>query len=90
MGNSIYFRCQNAEICDHQQCHETAVVVRALYRYEPLEKGDLGFDVGEEMEVCRLCLKSGKSWWLARSKLNGKIGYIPRNFVADINSLEAR
>lgn len=89
MGNYVCFRIENEQSYDHRQCYEKAVV-RALYSYVPLVRGDLGFEVNEEMEVNKWYLKSSRNWWLARSKLNGKEGYIPRNFVVDIDSLDAQ
>ncbi|XP_063157031.1 tyrosine-protein kinase Blk [Candoia aspera] len=45
---------------------------------------DLPLTVGEKFEV----FFSNGDWWLAKSLTTGKMGYIPSNFVAYINSLE--
>ena len=30
-----------------------------------------------------------KDWWFAKSKLSGEEGYIPNNYVAEVNTLDA-
>ncbi|NXH47301.1 HCK kinase, partial [Dicaeum eximium] len=59
-------------------------VVLALYDYEAMNAGDLSFQKGERMKVLE---KSGE-WWQARSLVTGYEGFIPSNYVAQVNSLE--
>jgi hypothetical protein len=51
--------------------------VRALYRYQPTEAGDLQFEEGDIIEVIQDY--TGKDWWLGQ--LRGTTGFFPRNFV---------
>uniref|UniRef100_A0A8C5P8G1 Tyrosine-protein kinase n=1 Tax=Leptobrachium leishanense TaxID=445787 RepID=A0A8C5P8G1_9ANUR len=62
--------------------HDKQVV--ALYSYEPMHDGDLGFEVGEKMHV----LESNGEWWKAQSLRTGNVGLVPYNFVATVNGLE--
>nr|XP_056709381.1 tyrosine-protein kinase Blk [Euleptes europaea] len=59
-------------------------LVIALYDFASSSDRDLALTVGEKFEV--LC--SEGDWWLAKSRTTGKKGYIPRNFVASVDSLE--
>lgn len=56
------------------------------YRYDARTAEDLTFDKGE-----RLVVLGGMDgdWWLARSTTTGREGYIPKNYVAAIESYEA-
>lgn len=58
----------------------------ALYDYEARTDEDLTFKKGEHLEI--LSDNCG-DWWFAKSKLTGKEGYIPSNYVARIKSIEA-
>ncbi|XP_036607270.1 tyrosine-protein kinase HCK isoform X2 [Trichosurus vulpecula] len=60
------------------------ITVVALYDYEAIHSEDLSFRKGDQMVVLE---KSGE-WWKARSLATRKEGYIPSNYVAQINSLE--
>uniref|UniRef100_A0A803YCT4 Tyrosine-protein kinase n=5 Tax=Meleagris gallopavo TaxID=9103 RepID=A0A803YCT4_MELGA len=60
-------------------------VVLALYDYEAMHSGDLSFQKGEQLQV----LEQLGEWWQARSLVTGRKGFIPSNFVARANSLEA-
>ncbi|XP_027723526.1 tyrosine-protein kinase HCK isoform X2 [Vombatus ursinus] len=62
----------------------TDITVVALYDYEAIHREDLSFRKGDQMVVLE---KSGE-WWKARSLATRKEGYIPSNYVAQINSLE--
>jgi len=55
--------------------------------YSPRSNDDLGFKKGDLLYIMDA---SDENWWFARSKDTGKKGYIPSNFVADYNSLEAK
>ncbi|XP_072170471.1 tyrosine-protein kinase Src42A-like [Diadema setosum] len=57
----------------------------ALFDYEARTQDDLGFKKGEELEV----QNDSGDWWLARSRLTGREGYIPCNYVAKVQSLES-
>lgn len=69
--------------------NQVTVIVRALYNYIPRTSDDLPFELGEELDVDKKYTTSGRDWWFARSRRTGRTGYIPRNYVADITSLEA-
>lgn len=58
----------------------------ALYDYDNRDKDDLSFQKGELLEILD---DTQGDWWLAVSKLTRKQGYIPSNFVARYNSIEA-
>ena len=57
----------------------------AKYDYESRTDDDLGFKKGDLMYI----INTEHDWWFARSKENGKEGYIPRNYIAEYNSLYA-
>ncbi|NXG65791.1 HCK kinase, partial [Hemiprocne comata] len=59
-------------------------VVLALYDYEALHTGDLSFQKGEKLRV----LEELGEWWRARSLVTGHEGFIPSNYVAQVDSLE--
>ncbi|KAG8524136.1 Tyrosine-protein kinase HCK [Galemys pyrenaicus] len=63
-------------------CSEDIVV--ALYDYEAIHHEDLSFQKGDQMVV----LEESGEWWKARSLATRKVGYIPSNYVARVNSLE--
>ncbi|KAG5838563.1 tyrosine-protein kinase HCK [Anguilla anguilla] len=58
-------------------------IVIALYDYEAMHEGDLGFKKGDRLKV----LQESGEWWNAVSISTGKEGYIPSNYVAK-DSLE--
>ena len=57
----------------------------ALFDYEARTQDDLGFKKGEELDV----QNDSGDWWLARSRVTGREGYIPCNYVAKVQSLES-
>lgn len=63
----------------------TMKTVWTLYDFEPREHDDLGFREGEILEILEAQGNDCKTddWLLARSKKNGKVGYIPKNYVID-------
>ncbi|EDV23404.1 uncharacterized protein TRIADDRAFT_57998 [Trichoplax adhaerens] len=69
---------------------EPKTIVIALYDYEARTKDDLSFKAGDQMEVATKTAQSNQDWWSARSIRTKNIGFIPRNFVAEITSLEAK
>ncbi|XP_028904510.1 tyrosine-protein kinase HCK [Ornithorhynchus anatinus] len=62
-----------------------AEVVLALYDYEAVHDGDLSFRKGDQM----LVLEESGEWWRARLLSSRAEGYIPSNYVAQVNSLES-
>uniref|UniRef100_A0A3Q2CUL2 SH3 domain-containing protein n=1 Tax=Cyprinodon variegatus TaxID=28743 RepID=A0A3Q2CUL2_CYPVA len=50
----------------------------ALYDYEGIHEGDLGFKKGEKLRI----LEESGEWWRAMLISTGKEGYIPSNYVA--------
>ncbi|KAM4700225.1 tyrosine-protein kinase Lck [Discoglossus pictus] len=63
--------------------HDNQMV--ALYNYEPVHDGDLGFEVGEKLHI----LEQAGEWWKAQSLRTGQVGYVPYNFVASVHGLES-
>lgn len=65
-------------------------MVRGLYNYEPSvsvgdeAENDLSFNKGDIMVV----IKEDGDWWLAESTATaGRRGYIPVNYIAEVNSI---
>ncbi|KAJ8397600.1 hypothetical protein AAFF_G00435990 [Aldrovandia affinis] len=58
-------------------------IVIALYDYEGMHEGDLGFKKGDRLKV----LQESGEWWKAMSISTGQEGFIPSNYVAK-DSLE--
>uniref|UniRef100_A0A673X7N9 Tyrosine-protein kinase n=1 Tax=Salmo trutta TaxID=8032 RepID=A0A673X7N9_SALTR len=71
----------------------------ALYDYESRTASDLSFRKGERLQIVnnmrpsvklfRSCLHREGDWWLARSLTTGESGYIPSNYVAPSDSIQA-
>ena len=59
----------------------------ALYDYEARTPEDLRFQKGEQLEVID---DTQGDWWFAESKLTGQRGYIPSNYVAASQSVQAQ
>jgi hypothetical protein len=59
----------------------------ALYDYDARTDEDLSFKKGDFLEIgagdCQF------DWWMAKSRSNGKTGYVPNNYVAEVKTLEA-
>uniref|UniRef100_A0A3B4A538 Tyrosine-protein kinase n=1 Tax=Periophthalmus magnuspinnatus TaxID=409849 RepID=A0A3B4A538_9GOBI len=53
-------------------------VAIALYDYEAIHDGDLGFKKGDKLKI----IEESGEWWKARSISTGKEGFIPSNYVA--------
>lgn len=77
------FHQQQAAI---QQASQQRKIFIALYDYEPRTAEDLRFQKGEQLEIID---DTQGDWWLAESKATGQRGYIPSNYVARFQSLEA-
>ncbi|RXN00703.1 Tyrosine-protein kinase Yes [Acipenser ruthenus] len=58
----------------------------ALYDYEARTSDDLSFKKGERFQIIN---NTEGDWWEARSITTGKNGYIPSNYVAPADSIQA-
>ncbi|XP_061591165.1 proto-oncogene tyrosine-protein kinase Src isoform X2 [Cololabis saira] len=58
----------------------------ALYDYESRTSSDLSFRKGERLQIVN---NTEGDWWLARSLTTGDNGYIPSNYVAPSDSIQA-
>ncbi|KAG8588657.1 hypothetical protein GDO81_006048 [Engystomops pustulosus] len=58
----------------------------ALYDYEARTEDDLTFAKGDRFHIIN---NSEGDWWEARSLRSGKTGFIPSNYVAPANSIQA-
>ena len=56
------------------------------YDFDSRTDDDLSFKRGDQMYITST---DAGDWWFARLKDNGREGYIPSNYVAEINSLDA-
>lgn len=68
----------------NQHPDEEERFVVALFDYAAVNDRDLQVLKGEKLQV----LKSTGDWWLARSLVTGREGYVPSNFVAPVETLE--
>ena len=69
----------------------TAQIYIARYDFEPLEESQLQLNKGDLLYIETAVSADAKefSWWLACSKNTGKVGYVPNNYVAKIDTLKA-
>lgn len=58
----------------------------ALYDYEARTEDDLPFTKGEKFHILN---NTEGDWWEARSLSSGQTGYIPSNYVAPVDSIQA-
>ncbi|KAJ6660272.1 hypothetical protein lerEdw1_017972 [Lerista edwardsae] len=58
----------------------------ALYDYDARTEEDLSFHKGEKFQILN---SSEGDWWEARSLTTGHTGYIPSNYVAPVDSIQA-
>ena len=58
----------------------------ARFKYMARTAEDLSFQKGERLVVIG---PLEGDWWMARSLVTGSEGYIPRNYIAPIESYEA-
>ncbi|XP_036603306.1 tyrosine-protein kinase Fgr [Trichosurus vulpecula] len=58
----------------------------ALYGYDARTEDDLTFTKGEKFHILN---NTEGDWWEARSLSSGRTGYIPSNYVAPVNSIQA-
>uniref|UniRef100_A0A7N8X7M5 Tyrosine-protein kinase n=1 Tax=Mastacembelus armatus TaxID=205130 RepID=A0A7N8X7M5_9TELE len=65
----------------------------ALYDYESRTVSDLTFRKGDRLQIVNNTLRprtvTEGDWWLARSLTTGESGYIPSNYVAPSDSIQA-
>ena len=64
-----------------------ALVFQGLYNYEARTAEDLSFKKGERLQIMN---NTDGDWWLARSMVTGQEGYIPSNYVAPVESVQAQ
>uniref|UniRef100_A0A8D3EGB0 Tyrosine-protein kinase n=1 Tax=Scophthalmus maximus TaxID=52904 RepID=A0A8D3EGB0_SCOMX len=62
----------------------TGKIVVSLFSYEAMHPDDLGFKKGEKMKVLEEC----GEWWKAKSLASSKEGFIPSNYVAQVDTME--
>eukprot|EP00045_Choanoeca_perplexa_P006657 m.57320 g.57320 ORF g.57320 m.57320 type:complete len:503 (+) comp13722_c0_seq1:274-1782(+) len=65
---------------------EESNVFIALYDYDARTKDDLNFKKGEKLVILN---NSDGDWWQARSLATQQTGYIPSNYVAEVQSIES-
>lgn len=58
-----------------------------LYNYDARTVKDLNFKKSERLEIVNYC---NEDWWLARSLVTGKEGYIPSNYVVPVQNVQAQ
>ncbi|XP_068273872.1 tyrosine-protein kinase Fgr isoform X2 [Nyctibius grandis] len=58
----------------------------ALYDYEARTEDDLSFHKGEKFHIIN---NTEGDWWEARSLSSGATGYLPSNYVAPVDSIQA-
>ncbi|KAK6488702.1 tyrosine-protein kinase Blk-like isoform X1 [Huso huso] len=67
----------------HPPEHDEKIVI-ALHNYEPVNEHDLQFNKGDKLKI----LKDNGDWWLAKSLVSGKEGYIPSTYTTRLDTLE--
>ncbi|KAK2898026.1 tyrosine-protein kinase HCK [Channa argus] len=77
-GNKASKMPSNANASDGES------IAMALYDYEAIHEGDLGFKKGDKLRI----LEESGEWWRAKLISTGQEGYIPSNYVAK-DTLEA-
>eukprot|EP00050_Salpingoeca_kvevrii_P021430 m.110450 g.110450 ORF g.110450 m.110450 type:complete len:499 (+) comp9340_c0_seq3:265-1761(+) len=58
----------------------------ALYDYNARTADDLSFVKGDKLKIIN---SADGDWWQAQSLVSGAVGYIPSNYVAKVQSIEA-
>lgn len=71
---------------DHNLIPVGAKIFVALYDYDARTDEDLSFRKGEHLIILN---DTQGDWWFARSKASKLEGYIPSNYVAKLESIEA-
>lgn len=63
-------------------------VLYALFDYrEKHSPDDLLFHKGDHLETTTEYMKKDVNWWLARSKTTREVGYVPSNYVTELNTI---
>ncbi|KAK2846281.1 hypothetical protein Q7C36_011135 [Tachysurus vachellii] len=70
----------------HTQRAAGVTLFVALYDYEARAEDDLSFSKGEKFQIIN---STEGDWWEARSISTGRSGYIPSNYVAPVDSIQA-
>ncbi|XP_058247919.1 tyrosine-protein kinase fynb isoform X1 [Hemibagrus wyckioides] len=70
----------------HTQRAAGVTLFVALYDYEARAEDDLTFRKGEKFQIIN---NTEGDWWEARSLTTGGSGYIPSNYVAPVDSIQA-
>ncbi|XP_047674890.1 tyrosine-protein kinase fynb isoform X1 [Tachysurus fulvidraco] len=70
----------------HAQRAAGVTLFVALYDYEARAEDDLSFSKGEKFQIIN---STEGDWWEARSISTGRSGYIPSNYVAPVDSIQA-
>ena len=58
----------------------------ALYDYNARAADDLNFKKGDQMRVLN---QTDGDWWQAQHSVTGKKGFIPSNYVAKVQTIQA-
>ncbi|XP_015207772.1 tyrosine-protein kinase Blk [Lepisosteus oculatus] len=86
IDNSFPLRGPLAPPNDHRlgsPDHDSNIVI-AQHDFQPVNEHDLAFQKGDKLTV----LQEKGDWWLAKSLVSGNEGYIPRTYVARLDTLE--
>ncbi|KAJ8333331.1 hypothetical protein SKAU_G00422270 [Synaphobranchus kaupii] len=59
-------------------------IVLAQYDFKPENDHDMAFHKGDKLKI----ISDKGDWWLAKSLVSGEEGYVPRTYVARLNTLE--
>ncbi|XP_029452002.1 tyrosine-protein kinase Blk isoform X2 [Rhinatrema bivittatum] len=78
-----FYQFSNSQ-CSINQTDQEEKFVIALYDYAPVNNDNLPLCKGEKLKI----LTEKEDWWLAKSLSTGREGYIPSNFVAQVDTLE--
>ncbi|XP_066109514.1 tyrosine-protein kinase Blk [Saccopteryx bilineata] len=73
-----------APVPPHSHPDQEEHFVVALYDYMAVNDRDLQLLKGEKLQI----LTESGDWWLAKSLITGREGYVPSNFVARVGTLE--
>uniref|UniRef100_A0AAX7TVY1 Tyrosine-protein kinase n=1 Tax=Astatotilapia calliptera TaxID=8154 RepID=A0AAX7TVY1_ASTCA len=93
----LYPHCEGAVVAAHfsSECNfkldflanpPRVTLFVALYDYEARTEDDLSFKKGERFQIIN---STEGDWWDARSLTTGGSGYIPSNYVAPVDSIQA-
>uniref|UniRef100_A0A8C7U2L7 non-specific protein-tyrosine kinase n=1 Tax=Oncorhynchus mykiss TaxID=8022 RepID=A0A8C7U2L7_ONCMY len=83
---SACFPNTNAQTCVGGVTGGGVTLFIALYDYDARTEDDLSFQKGEKFHIIN---NTEGDWWEARSLDTGKSGYVPSNYVAPVDSIQA-